>query len=48
MAIAEYDAKVAGFEIKYHDLDDATAAQGQWDAEMEAAERAEGGRMTRT
>src|SRR5687768_14494764 len=35
MAIADYDGKVAGFEIKYHDLDDATAAQGQWDAVAE-------------
>jgi branched-chain amino acid transport system substrate-binding protein len=37
LAIADYDGKVAGFDIKYHDLDDATAAQGQWDAGMEAA-----------
>lgn len=36
MAIAEYEAKVAGFDITYSDLDDATAAQGQWTAEKEA------------
>src|SRR5262245_5593822 len=36
LAIAEYDGKVAGFEIKYQDMDDATAAQGQWDAGKEA------------
>ena len=37
MAIDEYDRKVAGFEIKHQDMDDATAAQGSWDAEKEAA-----------
>lgn len=36
LAIAEHDGKVAGFAIKYHDLDDATAALGQWAAEKEA------------
>jgi branched-chain amino acid transport system substrate-binding protein len=36
MAIADYDGKVAGFEIKYSDMDDATAIEGQWTAKMEA------------
>jgi branched-chain amino acid transport system substrate-binding protein len=36
LAIADYEGKIAGFDIKYHDLDDATAASGQWAAEQEA------------
>jgi branched-chain amino acid transport system substrate-binding protein len=36
MAIAEYDGKVAGFDVKHQDMDDATARQGQWDAGKEA------------
>ncbi len=36
LAIDDYEGKIAGFEIRYHDLDDATAAQGQWDAIREA------------
>jgi branched-chain amino acid transport system substrate-binding protein len=35
LAIADYEGKVAGFDIKYHDLDDATAAAGQWVADRE-------------
>jgi branched-chain amino acid transport system substrate-binding protein len=37
MAIEEVSGKMAGFTIKYEDLDDATAAAGQWTAEKEAA-----------
>lgn len=36
MAIDDYEKKVAGFDIAYQDMDDATAAQGQWDAGQEA------------
>jgi branched-chain amino acid transport system substrate-binding protein len=35
LAIAEYDGKVAGFAIKYSDLDDAATEQGQWDLAKE-------------
>jgi branched-chain amino acid transport system substrate-binding protein len=37
MAIEEAGSKVGAFTIKYEDLDDATAAAGQWTAEKEAA-----------
>src|SRR3954471_11375661 len=37
MAIEESGSKVGAFTIKYEDLDDATAAAGQWTAEKEAA-----------
>jgi branched-chain amino acid transport system substrate-binding protein len=37
MAIEESGNKVGAFTIKYEDLDDATAAAGQWTAEKEAA-----------
>lgn len=37
MAIEETGSKVGAFTIKYEDLDDATAAAGQWTAEKEAA-----------
>ncbi len=37
MAIEEAGGKVGNFTIKYEDLDDATAAAGQWTAEKEAA-----------
>lgn len=37
MAIEESGNKVGAFTIKYEDLDDATAAEGQWTAEKEAA-----------
>jgi branched-chain amino acid transport system substrate-binding protein len=37
MAIEEAGAKVGSFVLKYEDLDDATAAAGQWTAEKEAA-----------
>jgi branched-chain amino acid transport system substrate-binding protein len=36
LAIADYEGKVAGFDIKHQEMDDATAAQGQWDAATEA------------
>lgn len=36
MAIEEYAGQVAGLPIDYLDKDDATAAQGQWDAGKEA------------
>jgi branched-chain amino acid transport system substrate-binding protein len=36
LAIADYEGKIAGFDIKYHDLDDSTAVTGQWVAEREA------------
>ncbi len=36
LAIEEYGGEVAGFKIEYFDKDDATAAQGQWDAGKEA------------
>jgi len=36
MAIDEYGGEVAGFKIKFEDKDDATAAQGSWDAGREA------------
>lgn len=36
MAIEEYDGRVANLPIDYLDKDDATAAQGQWDAGKEA------------
>jgi branched-chain amino acid transport system substrate-binding protein len=37
MALDEAGWKVGAFTIKYEDLDDATAAAGQWTAEKEAA-----------
>src|SRR5438045_5714987 len=37
MAIQEAGSKVGSFVLKYEDLDDATAAAGQWTAEKEAA-----------
>jgi branched-chain amino acid transport system substrate-binding protein len=37
MAIEESGNKVGAFTIQYEDLDDATAAEGQWTAEKEAA-----------
>ncbi len=37
MAFEEVSYKVGAFTIKYEDLDDATAAAGQWTAEKEAA-----------
>ena len=37
MAIEESGNKVGAFTIQYDDLDDATAAEGQWTAEKEAA-----------
>ena len=37
MAIEEAGSKVGSFVLKYEDLDDATAAAGQWTAEKEAA-----------
>ncbi len=37
MAIEESGHKIGAFTIKYEDLDDATAAEGQWTAEKEAA-----------
>src|SRR5439155_2593524 len=42
MALAEVNNKVGNFNIVYEDLDDATAAKGQWDAgkESENANRA--------
>lgn len=36
MAIDDYNGEVAGMKIAYQDMDDATAAQGQWDAGKEA------------
>jgi branched-chain amino acid transport system substrate-binding protein len=35
MAIDEVGGQVAGFQIAYEDLDDATPAQGQWDSAQE-------------
>lgn len=37
MAIEETGGSIAGFTLRYEDLDDATAAAGQWTAEKEAA-----------
>jgi len=37
MALEEANYKAGNFTIKYEDLDDATAAAGQWTAEKEAA-----------
>ncbi len=37
MALEEAGSKVGGYEIEYNDLDDATAAAGQWATEREAA-----------
>lgn len=37
MAFDEAGWKVGGFELKYEDLDDATASAGQWTQEKEAA-----------
>lgn len=37
MALEEVGSKVGEFTIKYEDLDDATAAAGQWTAERETA-----------
>lgn len=36
MALEEVNYSVAGFTITYEDMDDATAAKGQWDAGKEA------------
>ncbi len=36
MAIDDYGGEIAGMKIAYQDMDDATAAQGQWDAGKEA------------
>jgi branched-chain amino acid transport system substrate-binding protein len=36
MAIDDYNGEIAGMRIDYKDKDDATAAQGQWDAGKEA------------
>lgn len=36
MAIDEYNGEIAGMKLQHQDLDDATAAQGQWDAGKEA------------
>lgn len=37
MAIDEYNGKIGEFKIEYTDMDDATAAAGQWAAESEGA-----------
>lgn len=37
LAIAEVEGRVGAFRIEYLDLDDATAAAGQWTSEAEAA-----------
>lgn len=37
MALEEVDSKVAGFEIAYEDLDDASPERGAWDPALEAA-----------
>jgi branched-chain amino acid transport system substrate-binding protein len=37
MAIEDFNGEVAGYKIDYEDKDDATAAQGQWDASVEAS-----------
>jgi branched-chain amino acid transport system substrate-binding protein len=37
MAIDDYKGEVAGFKIEFSDMDDATAAAGQWAAESEGA-----------
>jgi branched-chain amino acid transport system substrate-binding protein len=36
LAIGDYDDEIGGFGIEYLDWDDATAAQGYWDPEMES------------
>ncbi len=36
MAIADYGGEIAGLKLVHQDMDDATAAQGQWDAGKEA------------
>lgn len=36
MAIEEYGGEIAGMKLQHQDMDDATAAQGQWDAGKEA------------
>ena len=36
MAIDKYNGEVAGMKLVHQDMDDATAAQGQWDAGKEA------------
>jgi len=36
MAMEDYGNEVAGFKLHYQDKDDATAAQGQWDASLES------------
>ena len=36
MAIDDYNGEIAGIKLTYRDMDDATAAQGQWDAGKEA------------
>jgi branched-chain amino acid transport system substrate-binding protein len=37
MAISEYNSEIAGMKIEYQDMDDATAAAGQWAPEAETA-----------
>jgi branched-chain amino acid transport system substrate-binding protein len=37
MAIEDFNGEVMGLKIEYEDKDDATAAQGQWDASVEAS-----------
>jgi branched-chain amino acid transport system substrate-binding protein len=36
MAIEDYNGEIAGMKLQHRDMDDATAAQGQWDAGKEA------------
>jgi branched-chain amino acid transport system substrate-binding protein len=36
MAIADYNGEIAGMKLIHQDMDDATAAQGQWDGGKEA------------
>jgi branched-chain amino acid transport system substrate-binding protein len=36
MAIEEYGGQIAGMQVEYLDLDDATAAAGQWTADLES------------
>ncbi len=36
MAIEDYGGEIAGMKLQHQDMDDATAAQGQWDAGKEA------------
>ena len=37
MAVEERGGKVAGFEVRYEDWDDASSKKGDWDPEVEAA-----------